>query len=113
MAYMEIAESSTLRRFKCKVHFTEVSLVKGEKVEVPSGWAISALSHSDLLFSFTKEDEAFFKGLSEDKIAAINRQVEEEILSPKDAIALFIPKTKAKKTSAPKTPTKTSKAKKE
>lgn len=96
---MEIAESSTLRRFKCRVHFTEVSLVKGEKVEVPNGWAITALSHNDLLFSFTKEDEAFFKGLDEGKLASINRQVEEEILSAKDAITLFIPKTRTKKAS--------------
>lgn len=109
---MEISESSSLRRFKCKVHFTEVSLVKGEKVEVPNGWAISALGHNDLLFSFTKEDEAFFKGLNEQQIASINRQVEEEVLSPKDAITLFIPR-RAKKSSATKTPKTSVKAKKE
>jgi len=110
---MEISESSPLRRFKCNIRFTEVSVVKGERVEVPNDWAISALSHNDLLFSFTAEDEAFFKGLNEARIALINRQVEEEILSPKDAIALFIPK-KSKPISVPKaTPAKKSKAKKE
>lgn len=102
---MEITESSNLRRFKCRIGFSQVSLVKGDKVEVPTGWALSALGHKDLLFSFTKEDEGFFKGLNEQQIASINRQVKEDITSPKDAIALFIPK-RAMKSATSKTATK-------
>lgn len=102
---MEISESSNLRRFKCRIGFNQISLEKGDKVEVPTGWALSALGHKDLLFSFTKEDEGFFKGLDEQKIASINRQVKEDITSPKDAIALLIPK-KTMKSATPKKATK-------
>ena len=72
-------------------------------MEVPTRWALSALSHKDLLFSFTKEDEGVLNGLNEQQIASINRQVNEEITSPKEAIALLVPKrapTKAKSTKA-------------
>lgn len=102
---MEISESSSLRRFNCKIGFNQVSLAKGEKVEVPTLWALSALSHKDLLFSFTKEDEGVLNGLNEQQIASINRQVNEEITSPKEAIALLVPKKvtpKAKVAKAPK-----------
>lgn len=109
---MEIAESSSKRRYGCFIYNEEYKLVKGEKIEVPNGWAIGALSHPDLMFSFTKEDEPFFKGLSERHIASINKQVEEEITSISDAIALFIPKPKKSKKPASSTKS-TAKAKKE
>ena len=109
---MEIAESSRKRRYSCVIAFEEYNLVKGEKIEVPNEWAIGALSHPDLMFSFTKEDEPFFKALSEGNIASINRQVEEEITSAKEAIALFIPKPKKGRKPASSTKS-TAKAKKE